>query len=75
MEVGNGVIYNRKWNSQICDLDAASNSIVSQFVNIESDNHCGRCMKKPFIPGAPRNPLPAFIPKIPNLTNSPFKSC
>ncbi len=38
MEVGKGVLYNKGWNSQVCDLDAASNSIVSQFVTLDSDS-------------------------------------
>jgi hypothetical protein len=75
MEVGKGDTYSKRWNSQVCELDASSNSIITQLVTIDSDNQCCDCMRNPYTPGAPIIPLPAFIPQIPNVPLPPFKSC
>ena len=30
MEIGVGTFYNKRWPSQVCELDAAGNSIITQ---------------------------------------------
>lgn len=73
MEIGNGPIYNKRWNSQVCELDAASNSIVTQIVNINQDQWC-RCLEGVPPIGAPIISLPPVIPNIPNLTVPPIRN-
>ena len=72
MEVGKGELYNKGWKNQVCDLDAASNSIISQFVMLDSDNqNCG-CFQA--AAGAPVIPLPSNIPNIPNAQIPPIRN-
>ena len=66
MEIGVGTFYNKRWTSQVCELDAAGNSIVSQFIWIGD---------RPSNPTAPIIPLPPNIPNIPNIQAPPAIKC